>query len=99
MGRIHHHKTGVHHKSKGHAKHKGKTVGHKSHAGTGAVTGNAVLAALINDPAAMKQLTDAMASNLFSSGFTEEIVNAIEAVVQTTQGSAAGRKLAGQVST
>lgn len=61
-------------------------------------SGGAIVNALHNDPAALATLVQDIASALFSSGFSQEIILAIEAVVGSAQASGAGRLIAGTVS-
>jgi hypothetical protein len=77
-------------------KHTGSTARTSN---TGTVTGNAVLAALMNDPNAMSQLMQALAGSLLSSGFTAEIIEAIESIVNTSSATTPGHLVAGTVST
>lgn len=56
-----------------------------------------ILSVLESDPAAFSQLVQDIASALFSSGFSAEIIDAIEAITGT--GIKAGTLLAGTVST
>ncbi len=97
--RIRRHHGGRHHitKHKTHTKkgHGGGSGGSTSHV----LTGAAIVNALNNDPTALASLANEIAGNLLSGGFAATIIAAIEAVIGSTQNTAAGRLLAGTVST
>lgn len=61
------------------------------------MTAAEIVSVLERDPAALSQLTNDVSSALFSSGFSAEIITAIESVIQLTP--QAGIVLAGTVST
>ncbi len=94
--RIHKgHGTTTHHTRKTATHHKGTKA--KSGGSTSSLTASEIISRLENDPQAFSQLVQDIASALFSSGFSAEIIDAIEAI--TGSGLRPGTLLAGTVST
>ncbi len=93
---THHPKAKTPHTPKHHPKKGTHHTGHGS-GSSSKMSASEIVSVLENDPHALSQFVQDVASALFSSGFAAEIIAAIEAV--TGSGIQAGLLLAGTVST